>query len=135
VSRANEQAFPGHMLPEHSKPPGGLTIREHFAGLAMAALIMRGYVRTEVRTDRGELVGTRDLYQQACEHADQQLAALAKPGSNQALIEERRAAWESITKHIKLGHLQGNGCDETAQRNGLVLAANILRARLDEVLP
>lgn len=40
-----------------------------------------------------------------------------------AVIEE---AWQTIDKMIVTGALQGNGCDATAQRNGLVLAANAL---------
>lgn len=35
-------------------------------------------------------------------------------------------AFDNISRHIKPGQLQGNGCDETAQRNGMVLAANIV---------
>lgn len=34
--------------------------------------------------------------------------------------------WTAINNHIKPGPLQGNGCDETAQRNGLILASNII---------
>lgn len=35
-----------------------------------------------------------------------------------------------IDSLIKPGELQGNGCDETAQRNGLILAANALHGLL-----
>jgi hypothetical protein len=41
----------------------------------------------------------------------------------QAIIDE---CYREIDKHIKRGELQGNGCDDTAQRNGMVLACNIL---------
>lgn len=40
--------------------------------------------------------------------------------------EERKRCWEEINKHIKTGKLQGNGCDEAAERNGLILATNII---------
>jgi hypothetical protein len=40
--------------------------------------------------------------------------------------DERRRVWNEINKHIKMGPLQGNGVDATAQRNGLVLATNII---------
>lgn len=36
------------------------------------------------------------------------------------------AAWIEIDNHVKRGPLQGNGCDETAQRNGMIMAQNIL---------
>ncbi len=41
-------------------------------------------------------------------------------------------AWETVIALIKLGSLPGNGTDETAERNGLVLAANAIRALMDE---
>jgi hypothetical protein len=34
--------------------------------------------------------------------------------------------WETVNAMIKKGPLQGNGCDDTAQRNGIILAANAL---------
>jgi hypothetical protein len=34
--------------------------------------------------------------------------------------------WNLITSHVQAGSLQGNGCDDTAQRNGMILAANVL---------
>ena len=40
--------------------------------------------------------------------------------------DERKRIWDEINKHIKPGKLQGNGWDDTAQRNGLILAANII---------
>ena len=40
--------------------------------------------------------------------------------------------WSEEDRVRKLGPLSGNGCDETAQRNGLVLAANAIRAMMDE---
>ncbi len=51
-----------------------------------------------------------------------------------SLAGELRAAsacncWQRVNALIKQGDLPGNGCDETAERNGLILAANaILRA-------
>ena len=40
--------------------------------------------------------------------------------------DERKHVWDEINKDIKYGSLRGNGCDETAQRNGLILATNII---------
>ena len=42
---------------------------------------------------------------------------------------ERQACWDEINYFIKSGPLPGNGCDESAQRNGLVLATNIIVGR------
>lgn len=36
------------------------------------------------------------------------------------------ACWEAVNAGINRGSLPGNGCDQTAQRNGLVLATNII---------
>ena len=41
---------------------------------------------------------------------------------------ERRRIWEKVNDAIKKGHLEGNGCDDQAQRNGMVLAANIIKS-------
>lgn len=41
--------------------------------------------------------------------------------------DERRKCWDQINAHIKHGELPGNGMDQTAERNGLVLACNIVR--------
>ena len=43
-----------------------------------------------------------------------------------AMAEERMKCWNEINAAIKQGTLQGNGCDDSAQRNGLVLASNII---------
>jgi len=40
--------------------------------------------------------------------------------------DERRKIWNEINKNIKSGTLAGNGCDDSAQRNGLIMAANII---------
>lgn len=58
-------------------------------------------------------------------------AWLIKIADYQALIDitrraERRRMWEKINSYIKKGHLDGNGFDKAAQRNGLVLATNII---------
>jgi hypothetical protein len=45
---------------------------------------------------------------------------------DEKLRSERKKMWEQINQHIIKGHLDGNGCDETAQRNGLILATNII---------
>lgn len=41
--------------------------------------------------------------------------------------DERQKCLDAITAHIKPGPLPGNGLDQTAERNGLVLACNIVR--------
>ena len=40
--------------------------------------------------------------------------------------DERKKMLELINSHIKPGRLQGNGCDDTAQRNGMILAYNLI---------
>ena len=37
-----------------------------------------------------------------------------------------RACMDAINDHIKHGPLSGNGCDKTAERNGMILAFNTL---------
>lgn len=41
-------------------------------------------------------------------------------------LEERDRIWRLIDAKIKKGHLPGNGCDPTAENNGLILAANLI---------
>ena len=48
-----------------------------------------------------------------------------------ALAAERQAAWEAINQWIKPGDLGGNGYDKNAQRNGMILAANVLMERIE----
>ena len=54
-------------------------------------------------------------------------------GLKQGRILERTECWNAIQKWIKPGNLSGNGCDEAAQRNGMILAANIIGMRFSEV--
>lgn len=42
--------------------------------------------------------------------------------------DERQKCWDEINAAIKPGPLPGNGRDQTAERNGLVLASNIVMA-------
>jgi len=42
------------------------------------------------------------------------------------LERERNRIWIEINTHIKSGSLGGNGTDKTAERNGLILASNII---------
>ena len=42
--------------------------------------------------------------------------------------DERQKCWDEINAWIKPGELQGNGCDQHAQRNGMILASNIVMA-------
>ena len=124
MSRADEPAYP---VPGLKDDPdfNGLSVREYFAAQFLAAMLTHPTRSTD---------GLHEC-EIACQYADALLAELVKPASRAVVIAERRAAWEAITAHIKTGQLQGNGCDETAQRNGLILAANLLRERLDEVQP
>lgn len=43
-----------------------------------------------------------------------------------------RVCWEEINKMIVPGELPGNGCDKSAERNGLILAANALSPAIRE---
>lgn len=47
-----------------------------------------------------------------------------------ALDTEKQAAWDAIQALIVPGELKGNGCDQLAQRNGVILAANELFYRM-----
>ena len=51
-------------------------------------------------------------------------AAAATAARNDALEE----AWQAVNALIVEGELPGNGCDKTAQRNGYVMAANVIMA-------
>ena len=55
--------------------------------------------------------------------------------AQEAVMKERKEAWEAVQKWITPGDLQGNGCDQTAQRNGMILAANILAERFMKGAP
>ena len=61
------------------------------------------------------------------------LEAIVKPFAKTAYevgrMHERREIWKELNSMVKPGHLNGNGCDGTAQRNGIILAANIVIAR------
>ena len=132
MSRGNYPAFP---IPHFQRQDGelqwgdfGLTIREHFAGLAMQAILTGAVTRGcpgHEWTDQ----------QMSMKVADALIAELEKPAApNLDVVRaERRAAWEAITAHIQIGELPNN-CD-TWQRNGVILAANVLRERLDQVQP
>jgi len=43
---------------------------------------------------------------------------------------ERQDCWDAINKWIKHGDLPGDGCDQTAQRNGMILASNVIMERI-----
>ena len=85
MSRGNEPAYPVTAADEREILTNGygafgITLREHYAGLAMAALIQQG-ATLEVHTDDGVLrlpsrVGVPRL---ALEYADALLAALQEP--------------------------------------------------------
>jgi len=46
--------------------------------------------------------------------------------ANKIRRDERKRIWDELNKHIKTGHLKGNGLDKMAERNGLILATNII---------
>ena len=46
-------------------------------------------------------------------------------------LEAMDECWLEVTKLIKIGPLPGNGWDAVAERNGLVLAANVIAALRD----
>ena len=48
---------------------------------------------------------------------------------DEAVLQERKACWESINKHIKKGKLSGDSWSQAAENNGLTLAANIIFKR------
>lgn len=43
---------------------------------------------------------------------------------------ERQDCWNEINAQIKQGPLSGDGCDKQAERNGMVMASNILALKL-----
>ena len=47
-----------------------------------------------------------------------------------AVAAERQATWDAVNRLIMPGDLGGNGCDNNAQRNGIILAANVLMERI-----
>lgn len=56
-----------------------------------------------------------------------------KVGEHYGRIDEAKLILDRINQYIKPGELSGNGCDETAQRNGMVLASNIVCERTKEL--
>ena len=47
-----------------------------------------------------------------------------------AVAAEKQAAWDAVNHWIKPGDLGGDGWDNNAQRNGMILAANVLMGRI-----
>ena len=45
-------------------------------------------------------------------------------------LDERQRCWNEINEQIVHGPLPGTGCDKSAERNGLILATNILLSKL-----
>lgn len=50
----------------------------------------------------------------------ERLASLLKKHS----IDTLQRCWDEINKKIKIGSLPGNGTDESAERNGLIITTN-----------
>jgi hypothetical protein len=44
--------------------------------------------------------------------------------------KERKNAWEAVNALIVKGYIGGNGVDPLAERNGIVLATNVLMKRI-----
>lgn len=63
------------------------------------------------------------------------LAFAIRDALRNARKDERRACWEALNACIQPGHLSGNGTDKTAERNGLILACNILFDERDPAPP
>lgn len=57
-------------------------------------------------------------------------AAQMRDYAAKCVAAERKACWDSVNAAIKRGPLQGSGWDESAERNGLVLASNIIMERI-----
>jgi hypothetical protein len=65
------------------------------------------------------------------------LARMTKEQAYQAGVKagreaERQECWFAINKHIHHGPLPGNGTDKHAQRNGMVLACNLIIERCEK---
>ncbi len=56
------------------------------------------------------------------------LLAVYRAGQEAQRLED----WKAVNALIRPGNLGGNGCDQTAQRNGIILAANTLFPPLPE---
>ena len=65
-----------------------------------------------------------DEFTQQSLHADYCLETEIDKAIFDAQMIERRRIHEGINALIKSGPLTGNGTDETAERNGIILAAN-----------
>ncbi len=48
---------------------------------------------------------------------------------DEAVLQERKACWDAIDKIIKKGDLPGDSWSPAAERNGLILAQNIIFER------
>lgn len=46
-------------------------------------------------------------------------------------MSDLKDAWNRINSMIRPGDIGGNGCDKTAERNGLILAANAVMEMID----
>lgn len=57
---------------------------------------------------------------------------MPSPSHLDAPLADCQACWNKIDALITRGETQGNGCDDLAQRNGLVIASNILMQRIVE---
>lgn len=80
----------------------------------------------------GRRNATHDTADGAAQMAMQALTAGILRDRATAIARDRQEAWLEINALIKSGDLGGNGCDMNAQRNGLVLAANVLMRRVRE---
>lgn len=77
----------------------------------------------------GSLSGA-DVIVGAIDELLERRAADEPPAGMAAILKTPTAndCWEAVNALIKPGDLGGNGCDQNAQRNGLILAANVIAA-------
>jgi hypothetical protein len=105
----------------HSPPQDDIVAglrREADIGLSLAT---GAGIGMQGGTTEGEMRGHMASMAHALYRA---IAALGEKGcAREAVIRE---CWDAINKYIKPGTLPGNGCDESAQRNGMILASNVL---------
>lgn len=65
-------------------------------------------------------------------YSAEKLRAYAEEYAQALVLRERQACWDAINAHITSGELPGSGWDQIAQRNGLILASNIIGNRIAE---
>jgi hypothetical protein len=72
----------------------------------------------------GEILSLREANKELGKALSKSMQAKAE--LRRELDEAYQRAWDAVNAFVKHGELQGNGCDESAQRNGLILATNVI---------